>query len=800
MLRVSHLGFALSLVWLFGGCAPHHRPTASATTTASSAGVFAPTVEMSQAQTPAPGTAPLNFRPWFCDVDGGEAAKALAEDRLADALAGFDAIAQQDVAPELVLRARFLAAFLAQRTGDYGRALRELPALGESLPLLRDLALETAASAAIRLKDTQAARGLAVQLPEASEARLFLLADAARVDGENADALSMYREALSLFAPGERRDEARARVVECLAACAPEAEEASCAPEEGLALIRVLHEQSPEMPWTRHAASFEPALAALCESDAQQRTPPETTQAQQAFQSAEQMRRKMRHRAAEKEYVRTVKLARKKGLLGCRARYGRARSVESLREHRRAAGLYQEAAEACQTLSRHWHVRALYRGGQSFMAASEHAEAAAMFEAIEVQHGDHSYADDARLHRARAYLAMGDSRTFLELIATLPELYPEGDMRAEALWIAARHFLKSGELPQAHRLFNAYHETFPIEAGKTLAGRSAYWLGRVEEQQEHPQAAMARYAHAITTAPFSYYMLLSYARMQIIDPGAAEKMKRTLLPSDAQEIPAFTEALLDSSAPFAQGVELMRLGLTTRGRRVLLSLLQQPASAPILHWATAALFREAQQYVSSGDIKEMAGLQWSDRYPTGDDYATWSLAYPTAYAPEVAAAAQESGVSPALIWAVMREESAFNAQVESWANAIGLMQLILPTARAMGKRLGLVANARTLRNPAVNTRLGAAYLAYLSDLFDGHPALMIAAYNAGEGAVRRWRNNQPNVPLDDFVENIPYAQTRGYTKRVLSSYAVYHYLYGEKRDLPDVPFRLAPDRGKPPTR
>jgi len=157
----------------------------------------------------------------------------------------------------------------------------------------------------------------------------------------------------------------------------------------------------------------------------------------------------------------------------------------------------------------------------------------------------------------------------------------------------------------------------------------------------------------------------------------------------------------------------------------------------------------------------------------------------------VATAAEESGIDPALLWAVMREESGFNVKVESWANAIGLMQLIMPTAKSMGKRLDIKVNKKALRTPETNIRLGAAYLAFLADKFDDHVALMIAGYNAGEGAVARWLDDNPDTELDEFVELIPYHQTRGYTKRVLATLATYKFLYEDDRPL------LAPELDLP---
>jgi soluble lytic murein transglycosylase len=155
------------------------------------------------------------------------------------------------------------------------------------------------------------------------------------------------------------------------------------------------------------------------------------------------------------------------------------------------------------------------------------------------------------------------------------------------------------------------------------------------------------------------------------------------------------------------------------------------------------------------------------------------MAYPTAYEEEVREAASANGVTPALVWAVMREESGFNPRVESWANAIGLMQLILPTAQRVGRRLGIRATRGTLRDPETNIKLGTAYLAHLKRLFEGHPVFMVAGYNAGEGAVARWLRERKTDDLDIFVEEIPYDQTRGYTKRVIATLATYQLLYGE---------------------
>jgi soluble lytic murein transglycosylase len=125
----------------------------------------------------------------------------------------------------------------------------------------------------------------------------------------------------------------------------------------------------------------------------------------------------------------------------------------------------------------------------------------------------------------------------------------------------------------------------------------------------------------------------------------------------------------------------------------------------------------------------------------------------------------------------MREESAFEARVVSPAQAVGLMQLIVPTARKMGEKLGLAPDEETLKQPAVNIPIGCHYLAVLRGQFADNPLLAIAGYNAGAGAPKKWIVKRPADDFDLWVEHIPYEETRNYTKRVIGSMAAYELLY-----------------------
>jgi len=155
------------------------------------------------------------------------------------------------------------------------------------------------------------------------------------------------------------------------------------------------------------------------------------------------------------------------------------------------------------------------------------------------------------------------------------------------------------------------------------------------------------------------------------------------------------------------------------------------------------------------------------------------LLYPAAYPGLVGAAAARYDIDPMLSLAVMREESHFREETVSVADARGLMQIIPPTGEWLATKVFGPArfDITLLFRPGVNIELGAYYLRYLLDKFDGNAVLAIAAYNWGEGNLRKWLKNSPPGDLDVFIESIPADETRRYVKKVIRSYAVYHSLY-----------------------
>ena len=161
--------------------------------------------------------------------------------------------------------------------------------------------------------------------------------------------------------------------------------------------------------------------------------------------------------------------------------------------------------------------------------------------------------------------------------------------------------------------------------------------------------------------------------------------------------------------------------------------------------------------------------------------------FPLPYQPLFTAAASRTQIEPELLLAIARQESAFHPSAKSSAGALGLMQLMPGTARQTARSIGVGYRQRDLIQPQANIRLGSAYLEQLLSQFRGNRVLATAAYNAGPHRVRQWlgKSNQ-SLPVDVWIETIPFTETRTYVQRVLSYAVIYGYRLGSPGKLMTV--------------
>jgi soluble lytic murein transglycosylase len=155
--------------------------------------------------------------------------------------------------------------------------------------------------------------------------------------------------------------------------------------------------------------------------------------------------------------------------------------------------------------------------------------------------------------------------------------------------------------------------------------------------------------------------------------------------------------------------------------------------------------------------------------------------FPIGYWDLIRKHAAQQNLDPYVVAALVAQESTFVPDIRSSANAVGLMQLLPSTARQYARALNMKYSPKLLTNPEANIRIGTAYLADKLRQF-GELHLVLASYNAGERAVRRWIAERPTVALDEFIDDIPFPETQNYVKKILGTADDYRRLYGSDEE------------------
>ncbi|MEZ4221213.1 MAG: transglycosylase SLT domain-containing protein [Polyangiaceae bacterium] len=481
---------------------------------------------------------------------------------------------------------------------------------------------------------------------------------------------------------------------------------------------------------------------------------------------------------------------------GCEALILRGKAISAQRETGRAADSLKDALARCKEPDQ--RARALYLAGRFAARDGRHAQAVQHFAQLEKELPKHRLADDARMLRALAYFDMGVEARFTELLAAMPQDYPDGDMMLDGVFRLAMRRVEKGDWSGAASILDRAAEMVSARdsaRGTEFSGRERYFRARAWIETGEKDRGYAELEAMVRELPLSYYMLHAYTRLVERDPFGAKRLRDEAAQKSAAEPFTFPQRPELASVGFQRAMELLRQSEFELAREEIEALgLVKPGAAPELLWAIALLYARSGSAQDAHQVTRGLLTDWLSRWPAGDWVKAWELAFPRPYRDMVVRASTKNQVPEALVYAIMREESAFDPRAESPADAHGLMQLIVPTARLLAKPVGLPYDPASLKRPRVNIALGTRGLAELGQTFRQNPVLAIPGYNAGPGRPRRWLRERPSMDFDVWVESIPYNETRRYTKRVLASRAAYAYLYAP--DLADemmvLPLRLTP--------
>lgn len=499
----------------------------------------------------------------------------------------------------------------------------------------------------------------------------------------------------------------------------------------------------------------------------------------EAIERAERLVKAHRNEVASRELRAVLAAGRLSRAERCRATYLLGAALQRRRRHREAFASLRTAARICGDGD--LAARALYLWGKGLSGGRRAAAAARVLERLARRFPRHRLADDALLLAAQGWRRAGDLARARRALERLLRDMPRGDMAPRARFEMARLAARMGNLEEAARRLAAIADEEPYPPDGHLRGRPLYALGRLRERQGNRDAALQAYRRCAALHPLTYWAALARGRLR----AAGEELRdgsRDALPSEtspgALPWPPLPPALATSKA-FARGAALVRLGAGDLAAPEMARASQEAGRTEEVQTALSLIYHLAGDWHRSHWIIRRRLGHLLARPPTPESWRLFLLAYPLGFREVVEPLARRFRVDPLLLTALVREESAFNPTIESWANAVGLSQLIWPTAQRIARALRIRPLRREmLLDPEINLRIGATYLANLLRRFRGSPPLAIAGYNAGERSVDRWLRERGDAPLDRFVDAIPYEQTRHYTRRVMESYATYKYIYG----------------------
>jgi soluble lytic murein transglycosylase len=330
-------------------------------------------------------------------------------------------------------------------------------------------------------------------------------------------------------------------------------------------------------------------------------------------------------------------------------------------------------------------------------------------------------------------------------------------------WIALR-FLQEPDTALRH-FSNLYNGTTSVFS----KARGAYWAGRAEELRKNKKAADKWYKLAAANLTV-YYGQLAAMRL-----GESTALRIKVEPKPT----AKETAVFDKNELVRVIRTLNAIGVKERARPFLIRLINDADEKLPDYRMLAILARQSDQ----DDLALMAAKNARQNGAEMADYLFPVISVPAG-----------GKVEPAFVLGLIRQESAFNAQAVSPAGAMGLMQLMPDTAAQIGKQLkvGKFKDSRLTADPKFNITLGRAYLDKMVDRFGGSYVLATAAYNAGPNRVRQWMDTygdprQADTDVVDWIESIPFDETRNYVQRVMENLQVY------RSRLTKGPSRLALD-------
>jgi soluble lytic murein transglycosylase len=381
--------------------------------------------------------------------------------------------------------------------------------------------------------------------------------------------------------------------------------------------------------------------------------------------------------------------------------------------------------------------------------------------------------EEALYSGGNMYLLKHDSKQAIYHYALLVKMFPHSTYAASAHWRAAWLNYRMNNYAEAARLMDEQIQIYPagIEVPCAL-----YWRARIFEEEEHNFGQAVNYYRALTNSYINfYYAMLARQRLSVLKGQAAAVPAAALASVPRPVVPALTGELPENEPHLIKARLLANASLNEYiGPEIQAS----PSSSEWGALAQSEIYASYGETARSVQAMKHSGVSFFTLPLDKAPMVYWKLLFPQPYWSDLVANSQKNGLDPYLVASLIRQESEFNPGVVSHANAYGLMQLLPSVGKSMAKKQGLKGfTTNELLNPTINLELGTANLRQVLDRFGGQAEYALAAYNAGDVPVRQWIVSGTYKDIAEYVESIPYTETREYVQAILRNREIYKALY-----------------------
>lgn len=394
--------------------------------------------------------------------------------------------------------------------------------------------------------------------------------------------------------------------------------------------------------------------------------------------------------------------------------------------------------------------------------------------------------EQALLSAGNMYLLKRDYDHAIDYFRELQQRFPNGTHAATAHWKAAWLGFRQGRTEVARKSFEDQIALFPDSAEVPNA---LYWRARIAEEDKDLAMARAFYEKLSDRYRNYYYAELGRQRLKTLaggtaasaDTAGAEPSKYPILD---RVPPLSTKGRITASDPPDDNLRVARARLLSNGGLADMAVreLQAAASQEGGAWAPpemARVYQDGGRYDRGIEIMKRSTPNYFAVDIADLPRPYWEALFPKPYWPDLRKYSTLNGLDPYLVASLIRQESEFNALALSRANAVGLMQLLPKTGKTVAKQVKLRGyTAPQLFTPAVNLQLGTRYFKDMVDKYNGQFEYALAAYNAGTDRVGDWLGQGHYRDPQEFVESIPFTETREYVQAILRNANVYRQLYG----------------------